>query len=51
MQLDKIYLKVVYIATAYTGIGLIGIIFIIIIDKRREKAGAFILQVSISKSN
>jgi len=44
-------LKAVYINTAYTRIGLIGIVFIIITDKRREKAGAFTLQVSISKFN
>jgi len=51
MQLDKMCLKVVYITIAYTRIGLIEIIFVIIIDKRREKARAFTLQVSISKSN
>ena len=40
-----------YITTAYARIELIGIVFVIITDKRREKAGAFTLQVSISKSN
>jgi len=44
-------LKAVYIATVYTRIGLIGIVFIIIMNKRKEKAGVFTLQVSISKSN
>ena len=43
MQLDTICLKAAYIATVYARIGLIGIIFAIIIDKRREKAGAFTL--------
>jgi len=37
------YLKVVYITTAYTRIGLVGIVFVIITDKRKEKAGAFTL--------
>jgi len=37
------YLKVAYIITVYTRIGLIGIIFAIITDKRKEKAGAFTL--------
>jgi len=36
-------LKVVYIAIAYAGIRLVGIVFVIIMDKRREKAGAFTL--------
>ena len=44
-------LKAAYITTAYAGIELTGIIFAIITDKRREKAGAFTLQVSINKSN
>ena len=43
MQLDTIYLKVAYIAIVYAGIGLIGIIFVIIINKRRENARAFTL--------
>ena len=51
MQLDTIYLKAVYIAIVCAGIGLIGIAFTIITDKRREKARAFTLQVSINKSN
>jgi len=44
-------LKVVYIATVYAGIGLVGIVFVIITDKKREKAGAFTLQVSTDKFN
>jgi len=36
-------LKVAHIAIVYAGIGLTGIIFAIITDKRREKAGAFTL--------
>ena len=51
MQLDTMCLKAAYITTAYAGIELTGIIFAIITDKRREKAGAFTLQVSINKSN
>ena len=45
------YLKAVYIATVYTRIGLTGIVFAIITNKRRENAGAFTLQVSTDKSN
>jgi len=45
------YLKAVYITTACARIGLVGIIFVIITDKKREKAGAFTLQVSTDKSN
>jgi len=33
----------VYIAIACAKIGLVGIVFVIITDKRREKAGAFTL--------
>ena len=51
MQLNMMCLKAVYIATACAGIVLTGIVFAIITDKRKEKAGAFTLQVSISKSN
>jgi len=51
MQLDKMCLKAAYIAIVYTRIGLIGIVFIIITDKRKEKTRVFTLQVSISKSN
>jgi len=43
MQPDTMCLKAAYIATVYTGIGLTGIVFAIITDKRREKAGAFTL--------
>ena len=43
MQLDTMCLKVAYIAIAYAGIGLIGIVFTIITNKRRENAGAFTL--------
>ena len=51
MQLDIMCLKAAYITIAYTRIGLTGIVLAIITDKRREKAGAFTLQVSINKSN
>jgi len=37
------YLKTVYIAIVYTGIELAGIVFIIITDKKREKARVFTL--------
>jgi len=36
-------LKVVYIAIACARIGLAGIVFVIIMDKRKEKARAFTL--------
>ena len=51
MQLDTMCLKVAHIATAYARIGLTGIVFTIITNKRRENAGAFTLQVSTDKSN
>ena len=51
MQLDTMCLKAAYITIVCARIELIGIIFVIIIDKRKEKAGAFTLQVSINKSN
>ena len=43
MQLDIIYLKAVYIAIACARIELVGIVFVIITDKKREKARAFTL--------
>ena len=43
MQLDTMCLKAAYITIAYARIELIGIIFAIIINKRKEKAGAFTL--------
>ena len=43
MQLDTMCLKAAYIAIACAKIGLIEIIFAIITDKRKEKAGAFTL--------
>jgi len=36
-------LKAVYITIVYARIGLVGIVFVIITDKRREKAKAFTL--------
>jgi len=44
-------LKAVYITIVCARIGLVGIVFIIITDKKREKTGAFTLQVSTDKSN
>jgi hypothetical protein len=43
MQLDTICLKAAYITIACARIGLIGIVFIIITNKKRENAGAFTL--------
>jgi len=44
-------LKAVYIIIAYARIGLVGIVFAIITDKRKKKARVFTLQVSTNKSN